>query len=51
MAVYWLDPFLEATTQGNGTTDTSTKDGSYAAPFSLNDFWSNSNVSLSSGSY
>tara|TARA_Y100000114_G_scaffold102573_1_gene95733 strand:- start:253 stop:2367 length:2115 start_codon:yes stop_codon:yes gene_type:complete len=46
MAVYWLDPFLEATTQGNGTTDTSTKDGSYAAPFSLNDFWSNSNVSF-----
>ena len=38
MAVYWLDPFLEATTQGNGTTDTSTKDGSYAAPFSIEDF-------------
>ncbi len=42
MAVYWLDPFLEATTQGNGTTDTSTKDGSYAAPFSINDFWGTS---------
>ena len=38
MAIYWLDPFLEATTQGNGTTDTSTQDGSYAAPFSLLSF-------------
>ena len=38
MATYWLDPFLEATTQGNGTTDTSTQDGSYAAPFSLINF-------------
>jgi|TARA_Y100000033_G_scaffold35030_1_gene33748 hypothetical protein len=38
MATYWLDPFLEATTQGNGTTDTSTQDGSYAAPFSLLSF-------------
>tara|TARA_R100000654_G_scaffold7673_3_gene18662 strand:+ start:6700 stop:8808 length:2109 start_codon:yes stop_codon:yes gene_type:complete len=38
MATYWLDPFLEATTQGNGTTDTSTQDGSYAAPFSLLNF-------------
>ena len=38
MATYWLDPFLEATTQGNGTTDTSTQDGSYAAPFSFLNF-------------
>ena len=38
MATYWLDPFLEATTQGNGTTDTTTQDGSYAAPFSLLNF-------------
>ena len=35
MTVYWADPFLEATTQGNGTTDTTTRDGSYAAPFSF----------------
>ena len=35
MTTYWLDPFLEASTQGNGTTDTSTKNGTYAAPFSL----------------
>lgn len=38
MAIYWLDPFLEATTQGNGTTDTSTRDGAYASPYSLLDF-------------
>ena len=35
MTVYWADPFLEATTQGNGTTDTTTRDGTYAAPFSV----------------
>ena len=35
MTVYWIDPFLEASTQGNGTTDTSTENGTYAAPFSL----------------
>tara|TARA_R100001440_G_C2518920_1_gene118680 strand:- start:383 stop:2485 length:2103 start_codon:yes stop_codon:yes gene_type:complete len=35
MTVYWADPFLEATTQGNGTTDTTTKNGTYAAPFSV----------------
>ena len=35
MTVYWADPFLEATTQGNGTTDTTTRDGTYAAPFSF----------------
>ena len=48
MATYWIDPFLEATTQGAGTTDTTTKDGSYAAPFSLNDFISTSNSAVSS---
>ena len=45
MATYWCDPFLEATTQGAGTTDTSTKDGSYAAPFSITDFQSSSTSS------
>lgn len=35
MTVYWIDPFLEASTQGNGTTDTSTENGTYAAPFSF----------------
>ena len=37
MTVYWCDPYLEASTQGNGTTDTSTRSGTYAAPFSLSD--------------
>jgi len=35
VATYWCDPFLEATTQGAGTTDTTTKNGTYAAPFSI----------------
>jgi len=49
MTVYWADPFLEATTQGNGTTDTTTRDGTYAAPFSLhNDLISTSSSNLSS---
>ena len=39
MAIYWIDPFLEATTQGNGTTDTTTEDGTYAAPFSITRFY------------
>lgn len=39
MTTYWLDPFLEATTQGNGTTDTTTQDGTYAAPFSITGFY------------
>ena len=57
MATFWLDPFLEATTQGNGTTDTSTKNGTYAAPFSLDEisnttssnYTSLNGVSLSNG--
>jgi len=47
MATYWCDPFLEATTQGAGTTDTSTKNGTYAAPFSITDFQSSSTASQS----
>jgi hypothetical protein len=48
MATYWCDPYLEATTQGNGTTDTSTKNGTYAAPFSLDNLRSTSNTTFSS---
>tara|TARA_R100001510_G_scaffold20035_1_gene17471 strand:+ start:364 stop:2460 length:2097 start_codon:yes stop_codon:yes gene_type:complete len=46
MTVFWADPFLEATTQGNGTTDTTTKDGTYAAPFSIADIISTTNASV-----
>jgi len=46
VTVYWLDPFLEATTQGNGTTDTTTKNGTYAAPFSLSQFWSTTSTTF-----
>lgn len=51
MTTYWLDPFLEASTQGNGTTDTGTKNGTYAAPFSLLNFGSSSsgNITTANG--
>ena len=39
MTVYWVDPYLAATSQGNGTTDVSTKSGSYSAPFGLDDLY------------
>tara|TARA_Y100000114_G_scaffold84501_2_gene78055 strand:- start:7651 stop:9723 length:2073 start_codon:yes stop_codon:yes gene_type:complete len=45
MTVYWCDPYLEASTQGNGTTDTSTRSGTYAAPFSLSDLNNQSTAS------
>ena len=48
MATYWIDPFLEATTQGAGTTDTTTKDGTYAAPFSITQFVDTSTTNVSS---
>lgn len=38
MTVYWLDPFIDAPVNGiHGTTDTSTRSGTYAAPWSLAD--------------
>jgi hypothetical protein len=40
MAIYWIDPYLKTSSNGNGTTDTTTENGSYAAPFS----WSNSQL-------
>ena len=46
MTVYWADPFLEATTQGNGTTDTTTRDGTYAAPFSFHNDLISTSISL-----
>ena len=48
MTTYWVDPFLEATNQGNGTTDTSTRNGTYAAPFSITDIRSSTSSPLSS---
>ncbi len=48
MATFWIDPFLEATTQGAGTTDTTTKDGTYAAPFSITQFVDTSATNVSS---
>ena len=38
MATYWIDPYVGCSSQGNGTTDTSTRDGTYAAPFSFDQF-------------
>lgn len=37
MTTYWCDPYLECTYQGNGTTDTTSKLGTYASPISLED--------------
>ena len=47
MTVYWCDPFLHASSQGAGTTDTSTQNGTYAAPFSLLNFHSLSGTTYS----
>jgi hypothetical protein len=36
MAIWWLDPYIEAAVGGiHGTTDTTTRNGSYAAPFAF----------------
>ena len=45
MTVYWCDPYLEADTQGNGTTDTTTRSGTYSAPFSLSDLFNQTTAS------
>ena len=38
MAIWWLDPYIEAAVGGiHGTTDTTTRNGSYAAPFAFSD--------------
>lgn len=37
MATYWADPYFASTTNGNGTTDTTTRNGTYAAPFKMTD--------------
>lgn len=48
MTTWWVDPFLEATTQGNGTTNTAAENGTYAAPFSISRLRSTSSTPLSS---
>ena len=43
MAIWWLDPYIEAAVGGvHGTTDTTTRNGSYAAPFAFSDVVSTS---------
>ena len=48
MTIYWCDPYLESSSHGNGTTDTSSKLGTYAAPISIDDliFTSNQNPTI-----
>ena len=48
MTTYWADPYLGASSQGNGTTDTSTRNGTYAAPFGLQDIVLSSSTKLTS---
>jgi len=51
MAVYWVDPYIEASVGGiHGTTDTTSRSGTYAAPWALSDMYataSNNNTNLS----
>lgn len=42
MTVYWVDPFLHCSTQGNGTTGTSAN-GTYANPWGWDDILQSSN--------
>lgn len=58
MAVYWLDPHIgETYDQGSpvartgihGTTDTTTRNGSYAAPFTMADFTATDSSTLTAG--
>ena len=38
MTVYWCDPYIDAVVDGiHGTTETTTRTGTYAAPFSFSD--------------
>lgn len=40
MAVYWVDPYIEASVGGiHGTTDTVSRSGTYAAPWALSDMY------------
>jgi hypothetical protein len=44
MAIWWLDPYIEAAVGGiHGTTDTTTRNGSYAAPFAFSNVVGTSN--------
>lgn len=51
MAVYWVDPYIEASVGGiHGTTDTTSRSGTYAAPWALSDMYAtstNGNTNLS----
>jgi len=43
MAVYWVDPYIEASVGGiHGTTDTTSRSGTYAAPWALSDMYGTS---------
>ena len=45
MAIYWIDPYMDATVGGiHGTTDTVSRTGTYAAPWSWFDFTSTSST-------
>ena len=46
MTIYWVDPYLGATSQCNGTTDTTTKSGTYAAPWAWTDLCSTSSANM-----
>ena len=50
MAVYWLDPYIDANIGGiHGTLDTTTRNGTYSYPFGLRDFIGVNTTSTLSG--
>ena len=46
MAIYWVDPYLNSAAGGiHGTTDTTTRNGTYASPWNLTDITTSGKVS------
>ena len=52
MTIYWVDPYIHngAGYRGNGTTDTTSRSGTYAAPWSMEDMNTASSKSIDANS-
>lgn len=53
MTIYWVDPYLHNSTSanwGNGTTDNTTKEGSYQKPWNIEDMQTASSKSIDANS-
>jgi len=52
MAIYWVDPYIEADIGGiHGTTDTVSRSGTYAAPWAITDIMGSSTTDTNSKIY